>query len=110
MPQVGPDADSEAPADATVADQSVIVSLPSSLGPGEQAAVTIDYSAKLLSARVTRAISSRSSHGIATAYRWIPWLSVAYPFATPTFGEPFVTAVSDEVDVTITSDRPLTIA
>ncbi len=107
---VGPDADSEAPADATVADQSVMVSLPSSLGPGEQAAVTIDYSAKLLKRARNKGYLFEKAHGIATAYRWIPWLSVAYPFATPTFGEPFVTAVSDEVDVTITSDRPLTIA
>ena len=45
-----------------------------------------------------------------TAYRWIPWLSRAYPFTTPTYGEPFVTKVSPEVRVSITTDKPMQIA
>jgi aminopeptidase N len=107
---VGPDADNEAPADATVDGQSVIVNLAASLDPGGQTAVTIDYTASFGKRSRNKGYLLQKVRGIATAYRWVPWLSVDYPFATPTFGEPFVTGVSDEVDVTITTDRPLTIA
>ena len=108
--QVGPDAANETPVEATVDDQSVIVSLAARLNPGEQTAVTIDYSAKFRRSARKKGYLFEKARGIATAYRWIPWLSVDYPFSTPTFGEPFVTSVSDEVDVTITTDRPVTIA
>ena len=45
-----------------------------------------------------------------TAYRWIPWLTRTTPFDRPSVGDPFVTASSPRVEVTITSDRPATFA
>jgi hypothetical protein len=106
----GPDADDELPADATVDDQSIIVSLPSPLDPGGQTAVTVNYTAWFGNTASNKGYLFEKANGVVTAYRWIPWLSVDYQFATPTFGEPFVTSISDEVDVTITADRPLTFA
>ena len=87
-------------------DQNVIVSLPAPLEPGQQTAVTIDYKSTFNTTSGGKKWLYAKLNGIVTAYRWIPWLSRVYDFATPTFGEPFVTQVSDEVRVSITVDRP----
>ena len=49
-------------------------------------------------------------NSIAAAYRWIPWLSRRQKFATPNFGESWVTATSPRVSVKFTSDTGLKFA
>ena len=98
---VGPD-----PATWVKDDQNVIVTLPAPLAPGQQTSVTIDYKSTFNTTSGGKKWLYAKLNGIVTAYRWIPWLSRVYDFATPTFGEPFVTQVSDEVRVSITVDRP----
>ena len=97
-------------ATATVDDQNIFVTLPSALDPGQQQAVTIEYSAWFGGTSGNKQFLFSKVSGLATAYRWIPWLSRAYPFRTPTYGEPFVTKTSPHVRVSITTDRQLGIA
>jgi hypothetical protein len=98
------------PASSEVQDQSIVVFLPSPLQDGQQTDVTIDYLAWFGAKTGNKQYLFAKVDGIATAYRWIPWLSRAYPFLTPTYGEPFVTRVSDEVRVSITTDKPMKVA
>ncbi len=98
--RVGPDA-----AAAVVDDQNIIVSLPVPLEPTQQTSVTIGYKAFFGRSALGKQWLFTKFSGIATAYRWIPWLSRRYDFITPTFGEPFVTQVAQEVRVSITTDR-----
>ena len=49
-------------------------------------------------------------NGVATVYRFIPWLSRRTPFDRPNGGDPFVTPVADDVRVTFTSSVPLVFA
>ena len=98
------------PANATRVDQNIIVTLPTPLAPTQQVSVTIAYAAWFGSTKGNKQFLFARVDGIASAYRWIPWLSKAYPFITPTYGEPFVTKVSDEVRVAITPDRQMSIA
>ncbi len=93
------------PASATRVDQNLVVTLPQTLEPAAEASVTIAYKATLGNHSRGKQWLFAKLNGIATAYRWIPWLSRPYDFSTPTFGEPFVTQVTDEVRVRITSDR-----
>lgn len=97
-------------AGAVIDDQNIIVTLPTPLEPTQQVSVTIVYAAWFGYTGGNKQWLFAKVNGIATAYRWIPWLSKAYPFITPTFGEPFVTKASDEVRVTITVDKPISIA
>jgi len=97
-------------ASATIDDQNIIVALPTALEPTQQVAVTIVYAAWFGSTGANKQWLFAKVDGIASAYRWIPWLSKFYPFNTPTYGEPFVTKVSDEVRVSITPDRAMSIA
>jgi hypothetical protein len=95
---------------AVIDDQSIIVTLPVPLEAGQQVPVTISYVSWWGTKGANKQFLFARVEGIATAYRWIPWLSKAYAFTTPTFGEPFVTKAADDVRVSITSDRPLVIA
>ena len=97
-------------ASARIEDQNVIVTLPYPLEPNQQVSVTIVYAAWFGTTGANKQFLFAKVSGVASAYRWIPWLSKAYPFITPTYGEPFVTKASDEVRVSITPDRPLSIA
>lgn len=97
-------------ATATIDDQNIIVALPTPLEPTQQVAVTIVYAAWFGGTSGNKQFLFAKVDGIASAYRWIPWLSKAYPFNTPTYGEPFVTKASDEVRVSITPDRAMSIA
>lgn len=98
------------PATARLDDQNIVVNLPVRLEPAQQTAVTITYAAWFGGTSGNKQWLFAKVEGIATAYRWIPWLSKAYPFRTPTYGEPFVTKTSDLVRVSITPDRTLGIA
>ena len=95
----------EEPASSSVDDQNLIVSLPTPLEPGQQVPVTIGYKGTLAKHSLGKQWLFARLNGIATAYRWIPWLSRPYDFITPTFGEPFVTQVATKVNVSLTSDR-----
>ena len=86
-------------------DQNIIVTLPTALADGQQVSVTIAYSAWFGGTTGNKRYLFAKVEKIASAYRWIPWLSRAYPFNTPTYGEPFVTKTTDEVRVRITPDQ-----
>lgn len=92
-------------ASANVDDMNVIVHLNSALAPNASATVTIRYSAKFNSTNPNRKWLFAERHGIATAYRWIPWLSNRYAFKTPLFGDAFTTQIASRVEVRLTSDR-----
>ena len=97
-------------AQASISGQSIIVSLPQPMGPGEDRNVRIDYKAFFDTAPSGKQALFTKKNGIAAAYRWIPWLSREQQYKTPNFGESWVTGVSQRVDVTFTSDVPLTYA
>lgn len=97
-------------ASAVIDDQNIIVTLPAPLEPTQQVAVTILYAAWFGGTSGNKQWLFAKVDGVASAYRWIPWLSRAYPFVTPTYGEPFVTKATSEVRVSITPDRPMEIA
>ncbi|MDL2335437.1 MAG: hypothetical protein QFC55_05350 [Chloroflexota bacterium] len=92
-------------APASLDDMNVIVNLNSALAPNAAATVTIRYSGRLNSTNPNRKWLFAERHDIATAYRWIPWLSNRYAFKTPLFGDAFTTQVASRVDVSLTSDR-----
>jgi hypothetical protein len=94
------------PTTATRDDQNLIVDLPTPLEPDAEIDVTIAYNSTLGNHSRGKQWLYAKLNGIVTAYRWIPWLSKPYDFITPTFGEPFVTKMADEVRVSITTDRP----
>jgi hypothetical protein len=95
-----------------VRDQTILVPLPSPLGPGDGTQVDIEYHGRLN--------SSASAEGddwefarigeVLTAYRWIPWLSRPTRFNRPNEGDPWVTAEANAVRVDVTTDRDVTIA
>ncbi|MGI8928620.1 MAG: hypothetical protein ACR2H0_04035 [Candidatus Limnocylindrales bacterium] len=101
-----------AAAEAVVDDQTIVVPIAAGLGPGETTTVAIDYTARF----AARSSSNSDTWAFArigevlTAYRWIPWLSRSTPFDRPNVGDPFVTASSPRVTVSITTDREITYA
>jgi hypothetical protein len=80
------------------------------LTPGEEIDVTINYRATFNTDTSGKKALLMKKNGIAAAYRWIPWLSREQRFATPNFGESWVTATSPRVTVRFSSDEPLTYA
>jgi len=100
----------DTPAATAVSGQTLGVTLPAPLEPKGQVAVTIRYVAFFGSKAGNSQWMFVKANGIATAYRWIPWLSKRVAFKRPNFGDPFVTAVSSDVRVSLTSDRALTFA
>lgn len=97
----------EAPAQVAVADQTLLVGLPTPLEPEASATVTVAYSARLRANAKDKNWMFAKLNGVVTAYRWIPWLSRGVKFKRPNFGDPFVTGVSPLVRVSLTSDRKL---
>lgn len=98
------------PAAAETGAQTITVSLPSQLEPEQSVDVLISYKAKLRTNTKDKNWMFAKLNGVVTAYRWIPWLSRKVKFARPNFGDPFVTGVSPEVRVKLTSDRSLVYA
>ena len=90
---------------ASIDDMNVIVHLPSALAPNATVDVTIRYTGRFNSTNPNRKWLFALRHGIATAYRWIPWLGNRYPFKTPLFGDAFATQIASRVQVALTSDR-----
>jgi hypothetical protein len=101
-----------AAADEAVDDQTIVVPLPAPLVPGATTTVAIAYTARF--AESSSASSDTWAFGrigeVLTAYRWIPWLTRSTPFDRPNVGDPFVTASSPRVTVSITTDREITFA
>lgn len=92
-------------ANAQIDDANLIVSMPAPLDPGAQTTVTIVYDATFnTNTRKKKALFAKKND-VVTAYRWIPWLSEPHTWSTPNFGETFVTQVTSEVRVTLSSDR-----
>ena len=90
---------------AHIDDANVIVDLPQALDPGAQATVLIGYDATFNTTGKKKRWQFSKKDNVVTAYRWIPWLSKRHTWATPNFGEPYVTQVASDVTVTLTSDR-----
>src|SRR5215203_2979385 len=91
-------------------DQTVVVPLGGILPAGSTATVRVRYGATLRTSLSGSSWLFTKANGIADLYRWLPWVSKATPFARPNHGDPFVTAVSPYVRVTIRTDRKLVIA
>ena len=98
------------PVTPNVTGQTIIVTLPNALAPDEQIQVTIDYRARFNQITGHKRGLFEKKNGIATAYRWIPWLSREHAFATPNFGETWVTGNSPRVVVRLSSDAALKFA
>lgn len=99
-----------APTTSHVSDQTIVVDLPAPLGVNKETSVAIGYRATFRNNGSDKNWLFAKLEGYATAYRWIPWLSRPTPFHRTNIGDPFVTAVSDRVEVSITSDRAVVIA
>jgi hypothetical protein len=96
----------------TIDDQSVLVPLEPPLAPGQSRTVVIDYAARLNARPDPNTDEWGFAHaaGYVTAYRWIPWLTRTTPFDRPSVGDPFVTASSPHVRVSIEADSGLRFA
>ena len=95
---------------ARVSDQTIIVPLGGVLAAGDSVRLRVHYLSHLRSSLAGSDWMFTRVNGIVDAYRWIPWVSRATPFSRPNHGDPFVTPVSPEVDLTVTTDRRLVIA
>jgi hypothetical protein len=98
------------PVEPVISGQSLVVTLPTKLAPGERTRVRISYRASFNTTAGGKRSLFLKKDGIITAYRWIPWLSRVQPFRTPNMGETWVTGASPRVTVRLTSDVPLKFA
>lgn len=96
--------------DVTVVDQNIIVPIDGGLPDGSRADVLIKYTARFRDRSAGRSFQWSRDRGIISALRSIPWVSKREAFGAHPWGDPFTTAVSPDVDVTFTTDRPLTVA
>jgi hypothetical protein len=95
---------------AKVSDQTIIVPLGGILAAGDSVRIRVHYVATLRRSLAGSNWMFTRTNGIVDAYRWIPWVSRATPFTRPNHGDPFVTPVSPQVIVNVTTDRRLVIA
>lgn len=93
-----------------VIDQTMMVSLGGILPAGASVTVFIRYTATFRSNAEGRNYFFTSAGGILSVHRWIPWVSRRTPFWSAERGDPFTTAVSPQVNVTLSADRDLTYA
>jgi len=91
-------------------DQTIVVPLGGILPEGAAVTVRVKYGATLRTSLSGSNWLFTKANGIANLYRWLPWVSKATPFARPNHGDPFVTANSPYVRVTVRTDRKLVIA
>jgi hypothetical protein len=94
----------------TRSDQTLIVPLGGVLPSGQSVTVRIAYGSTLRSSLVGSNWMFTRINGIASVYRWLPWISLRRQFNRPNHGDPFVTPVSPEVRVQIRSSQPMTFA
>ncbi len=97
------------PADATLDDQTVYVSLDPPLEPGGSVTVELDYTARMTASPDPNGDNwgFAATGDYLTGYRWIPWLSKTTKFDRPSIGDPYVTASASDVHVEITTDPSL---
>ena len=95
---------------ARISDQTIVVPLGGQLPAGATATIRVPYSARLRSTLVGSSWMFTRANGIASIYRWIPWISRATPFSRPNHGDPFVTPASPRVTVRLATDRYLPVA
>ncbi|MBA2488056.1 MAG: hypothetical protein H0V36_01885 [Chloroflexi bacterium] len=94
----------------TVEDQNLLVPLAARLAHGAATEVLIKYRAHFRSGSAGRDYHFSRANGIISCLRWIPWVSDYTPFWESDWGEQMNTAVSPLVQVSITTDIPLTIS
>jgi hypothetical protein len=97
-------------ANAKVQGQSIVVPLGGVLPHGAGTTVHVRLRATLRSNLDGSNWMFTRTGGILQASRWLPWIGLQRPFNRPNIGDPFFTALSPHVRVTITSDRRLVIA
>ena len=95
---------------ARISDQTIIVPLGGVLAAGDTTRLRVHYLSHLRSSLTGSNWMFTRTNGIVDAYRWIPWVSRATPFTRPNHGDPFITPISPEVDLTVRTDRRLVIA
>lgn len=98
------------PVDAQVIGQNIIVPLGTPLPDGQRVVLLTRYRAHLRDGSAGRSFQWSNDRGIISVLRSIPWVSQREAFDAHPWGDPFTTAVSPDVHVTFTTDRPLTIA
>ena len=91
-------------------DQTLVVQLPAALPNTGQVSVHTRYRATLRNSLAGSDWLWSERGGVASVYRFIPWLSRRTPFDRPNFGDPFVTPVATAVRVRFTSSVPLVFA
>ncbi|MBP1705161.1 MAG: metallopeptidase [Chloroflexi bacterium] len=93
------------PVTPSISDQTIRLPLGGVLPDGAGATIRLSFRARF----GTRLDGSRwlftAAGGTFAAYRWLPWISAARPFDRPNHGDPFVTASSPSVRLTVTCDR-----
>lgn len=93
-----------------ISEQTLTVQLGGVLPQGASATVLIRYRATLRDSASGRSWMFSRANGIRSVYRWIPWVSRKRSFFSAQAGDPFFTALSPEVSVSLTADRKLTYA
>jgi hypothetical protein len=95
---------------ARIDDQTVIVPLGGVLPAGASVHVRLRTRSWLRTSLVGSSWMYTKANGILSAYRWLPWISRPVPFNRPNHGDPFITPVSPEIRVKVTTDRTMVIA
>ena len=99
-----------APVTPRIDDQTMVIQLPEILPNTGQISVHTRYRATLRNSLTNSDWLWSERDGVASVYRFIPWLSRRTPFNRPNFGDPFVTPVATAVRVRFTSSVPLVLA
>jgi hypothetical protein len=94
----------------SISDQTVIVPLGGVLPAGASVQVRLRTRSWLRTSLSGSSWMYTKANGILSAYRWLPWISRRVPFNRPNHGDPFITPVSPEVRVKVTTDRAMVIA
>jgi hypothetical protein len=89
---------------ATLTDQTITVPFGGLLPSGATARIVVPFRATLRSTTGGSTWLFTRANGVASLYRWVPWISRATPFDRPNFGDPFVTPVSPRVTLRLRTD------
>ena len=97
------------PVSVNVSGQTILVPFGGVLPKGASATVLIRYRARFPERTGGLSWIFAKADGILAAYRWIPWISRKRTFRNVEVGDPYFTAVSPRLRVSLTFDRPLVI-
>jgi hypothetical protein len=95
---------------AKTTDQTLVVPLGGVLPAGASTHVRVRTRSWLRTSLSGSSWMYTKANGVLSAYRWLPWISRPVPFNRPNHGDPFITPVSPEVRVKVTTDRTMVIA